>query len=142
MLRSPEDEPDLDLLLARGELLWNKKIKTFPGTRNCSHENAACLWIMEQANIATGFAYDQHIDMSFQHSWGIYGETSDPTPEDFIIETTVKFQDYWGVELNLPETQRFVISRVILLVKKDFYKQGGLDAFVASAGIPTTIYKS
>jgi len=106
LLLPAADDEEIDLLLNRGKLFSHKKIRIFPGSRWRCHENAACLWIMEQASIATGFAYQNSGEGGwFWHPWGI-----DST--DKIIETTHKFQDYWGVELNRAESQKFALDHI------------------------------
>jgi len=113
LLLPSADYSDLDLLLKRGKLFRAKKIRIFPGSRWGCHKNAACLWIMEQASIATGFAYQISGNSGgwFPHSWGIDGTT--------IIETTQKCNSYWGLELNHAESQTFALDQIVPMFEID-----------------------
>jgi hypothetical protein len=72
---------------------------------------------MEQGLIATGFAYAAP-SLSFpgawyQHSWGLDYSTKTPR----VIETTHKFEDYYGVELDKEECKCFVLQNVLPMLK-------------------------
>jgi len=117
LLRSPSDEPWLGQLLDRGQLFSKNQLKSFRGTRKRCHQNASCLWIMEQGSIATGFAYNASSPGStgawYRHSWGLDYSTETSR----VIETTHKFKDYYGVKLDNEECKCFVLQNVLPIVK-------------------------
>lgn len=67
--------------------------------------------------IGTGFAYTEYSSVLpgawYQHSWGLDYSTKRPR----VIETTHKFTDYYGVELNNEEGKCFVLQNVLPMVK-------------------------
>src|SRR5258707_4077034 len=72
---------------------------------------------MEQGLIGTGFAYSGPATLSadawHQHSWGLDYSTKPPG----VIETTHKFEDYYGVKLDNEECKCFVLQNVLPMVK-------------------------
>jgi len=72
---------------------------------------------MEQGSIGTGFAYIAPSRLSpgawYQHSWGLDYSTKTPR----VIETTHKFKDYYGVELDNEECKCFVLQNVFPMLK-------------------------
>ena len=117
LLRNPSDEPWLGQLLNRGELFSKARLKSFRGSRKRCHQNASCIWIMEQGLIATGFAYNTVSPGStgawYRHSWGL--DYSSEIPR--IIETTYKFKNYYGVKLDDEECKCFVLQNVLPMVE-------------------------
>src|SRR6266850_2504150 len=117
LLRTPSDEPWLGQLIKRGQLFSKDKLKNFRGSHKRCHQNASCIWIMEQGSIGTGFAYTEYSSVLpgawYQHSWGL--DYSKKTPR--VIETTHKFKDYYGVELDNEECKCFVFQNVLPMVK-------------------------
>jgi hypothetical protein len=113
LLRSPSDESWLGQLAKRGQLFSKSRIKAFRGAPNQCHQNASCVWIMEQGLIGTGFAYVAPSSRSpgwwHQHSWGLNYSTKTP----LVIETTHEFEDYYGVELDNEECKCFVLQNVL-----------------------------
>ena len=94
LLRTPSDEPWLGQLIKRGQLFSRDKLKSFRGSHKRCHQNASCIWIMEQGLIGTGFAYTEYSSALpgawYKHSWGLDYSTKTPR----VIETTHKFKDY------------------------------------------------
>ena len=117
LLRTPSDEPWLGQLIKRGQLFSRDKLKSFRGSHKRCHQNASVIWIMEQGLIGTGFAYTEYSSVLpgawYQHSWGL--DYSRKTPR--VIETTHKFKDYYGVELDNKECKCFVLQNVLPMVK-------------------------
>jgi hypothetical protein len=113
LLRAPSDEPWLGQLIKRGQLFSRKNIKSFRGSRKRCHQNASCIWIMDQGLIGTGFGYTrtspQYPGAWYRHSWGLDYSTKMPR----VIETTHKFKDYYGVELDDDECKCFVLQNVL-----------------------------
>lgn len=117
LLRNSSDEPWLGQLIKRGQLFSKNRIKIFRGSRKRCHQNASCIWIMEQGLIATGFAYNTPSPGStgawYRHSWGL--DCSREIPR--IIETTYEFKNYYGVKLHNEECQCFVLQNVLPMVE-------------------------
>ena len=117
LLRAPSDEPWLGQLISRGQLFSTDRVKSFRGSHKRCHQNASCIWIMEQGLIDTGFGYTApsplHPGAWYRHSWGLDYSTKMPR----VIETTHKFKDYYGVELDSEECKCFVLQNVLPMVK-------------------------
>ena len=117
LLRTPTDEPWFGQLIKRGQRFSTAKLRSFRGSRKRCHQNASCIWIMEQGLIGTGFAYTGPSTLSpgawHQHSWGLDYSTKTPR----VIETTHKFEDYYGVKLDNEECKCFVLQNVLPMVK-------------------------
>jgi len=117
LLGNPSDEPWLGQLIKRGQLFSKNGIKSFRGSRKKCHQNASCIWIMEQGLIATGFAYNTPSPGSsgawYRHSWGLDYSGEKPS----IIETTYKFKNYYGVRLDNEECKCFVLQNVLPMVE-------------------------
>src|SRR5580765_7968941 len=117
LLVTPSDEPWLGQLIKRGQLFSRDKLKSFRGSHKRCHQNATCIWIMGQGSIGTGFAYTEYSSVLpgawYQHSWGLDYSTTTPR----VIETTHKFKDYYGVELDSEECKCFVLQNVLPMVK-------------------------
>jgi hypothetical protein len=113
LLRSPAEEPWLGHLTKRGQLFSRYKLKYFPGTYKRCHQNASCIWIMQQGMIGTGFAYNAPSRVSpgvwHRHSWGLDRSTKTPR----VIETTYRFNDYYGVSLDNEECKCFVLQNIL-----------------------------
>jgi len=113
LLRSPSEEPWLGHLTKRGQLFSRYKLKYFPGTYKRCHQNASCIWIMQQGMIGTGFAYNAPSRVSpgvwHRHSWGLDRSTKTPR----VIETTYRFNDYYGVSLDNEECKCFVLQNIL-----------------------------
>lgn len=124
VLRTPSDEPWLAHLIERGQLFSRDKLKNFRGSRNRCHQNASCIWIMEQGMIATGFAYKASSRLFpgawYRHSWGLKGSTRSPR----VVETTHEFDDYFGVKLDHEECKCFVLQNVLPMVETVLNKIG------------------
>jgi hypothetical protein len=127
-LRTPSAEPWLGQLIKRGQNFSRYKLKVFPGSRKRCHQNASCIWIMDQGVIATGFAYaaaSSHSPGSWhRHSWGLDCATSTPR----IIETTHKFENYYGVILDNEECKCFVLQNVLPMAKTVIEKINAIAA--------------
>jgi hypothetical protein len=117
LLRTPSDEPWLGQLIKRGQLFSRDKLKSFRGSHKRCHQNASCIWIMEQGLIGTGFAYTEYSSVLpgawYQHSCGLDYSTKTQR----VIETTHKFKDYYGVELDNEECKCFLLQNVLPMVK-------------------------
>ncbi len=128
LLRRPSDEPWLGQLINRGQRFSRDKLKSFRGSQKRCHQNASCIWIMEQGLIGTGFAYTGPSSLSpgvwHQHSWGL--DYSRKTPR--VIETTYKFDDYYGVKLENEECKCFVLQNVLPMVKTVILKISASEA--------------
>jgi hypothetical protein len=113
LLRSPSEEPWLGHLTKRGQLFSRYKLKYFHGTYKRCHQNASCIWIMQQGMIGTGFAYNAPSRVSpgvwHRHSWGLDRSTKTPR----VIETTYRFNDYYGVSLDNEECKCFVLQNIL-----------------------------
>ena len=98
-------EPDLQLLLERGELLEGCTELVAGESRQC-HLNAARLWIKQRKELAIVIGYALSEDGLWrQHSWLIRHK---PDPgEACLIETTLRRVKYFGVILNEAESERF-----------------------------------
>ena len=117
LLRSPSDEAWLGQLVKRGQRFSKGHAKSFRGRRNRCHQNASCIWIMEQGLIGTGFAYTVPSPPSpgawHRHSWGL-----DYSREKLrVIETTQEFDAYFGVKLDNEECKCFVLQNVLPMLK-------------------------
>jgi hypothetical protein len=113
LLRNPSEEPWLGHLTNRGQLFSRYKLKYFQGTYKRCHQNASCIWIMQQGMIGTGFAYNAPSRVSpgvwHRHSWGLDRSTKTPR----VIETTYRFNDYYGVSLDNEECKCFVLQNIL-----------------------------
>jgi hypothetical protein len=79
--------------------LLNFPINDMPGLTQSCHINVTALFTSGKIHgIGTGYAL--HNNVWYRHSWGINGKN--------IIETTGKFQKYWG-QILIPENcEKFV----------------------------------
>ena len=72
---------------------------------------------MQKGLIGTGFGYTAPSPSLpgawYRHSWGLDYSTKMPR----VIETTHKFNDYYGVELDNEECKCFVLQNVLPMVK-------------------------
>ena len=88
---------------------------SLPNLQHTQHglKSTSELRLMEQGLIGTGFAYTEYSSVSpgawYQHSWGLDYSTKTPR----VIETTHKFKDYYGVELDNEECKCFVLQNVL-----------------------------
>jgi hypothetical protein len=68
---------------------------------------------MQQGMIGTGFAYNAPSRVSpgvwHRHSWGLDRSTKTPR----VIETTYRFNDYYGVSLDNEECKCFVLQNIL-----------------------------
>ncbi len=127
LLRTPSDEPWLGHLIDRGQLFSRYRLKNFRGSHKRCHQNASCIWIMQKGLIGTGFGYTAPSPSLpgawYRHSWGLDYSTKMPR----VIETTHKFNDYYGVELDNEECKCFVLQNVLPMVKTVIEKIRGRD---------------
>lgn len=98
-------EPDLELLLRRGEPFDGPAEFIAGEERNC-HSNAAQLWNSNRATltIATGYALSDN-GLWRQHSWVMRKQAE--AEQCRILETTVKRTRYFGFILNDSEAESF-----------------------------------
>jgi len=126
LLRTPTDAPWFGQLIKRGQRFSTAKLRSFRGSRKRCHQNASCIWIMEQGLIATGFAYNGPSTLSpgawHQHSWGLDYSTKTPR----VIETTHKFEDYYGVKLDNEECKCFVLQNILPMLNTVMKKVNGI----------------
>ena len=100
----PTFEPDLDAILARGELWHKMPCKQAAGIPNNCHRNAATLWFNdpEKYTLCTGYALSN--DGIWRcHSWLIDKASRRP----HIIETTEKRVAYYGFQMSEQEAKAF-----------------------------------
>lgn len=93
----PHGDPDLGMVLARGEF-WGGSSRVELGRRNGCHANAARLWEQGRGDIATGYALSPD-GYWRQHSWVV--------APDGIIETTQERTRYYGAVLTDTEAAGF-----------------------------------
>ena len=100
------EEPDLEKLLARGELWGTAGLKQVKGEPISCHANAARLWMCDREKyaIVTGWAMSQD-GVWRQHSWAV-------DRKGRIVETTVSRVAYFGVMLDPEEAALFALSNV------------------------------
>jgi hypothetical protein len=98
-------EPDLKLLLNRGEL-FDEPAELVPGEPSQCHLNVARLWNEQkgEVSIVTGYALSED-NLWRQHSWLIHEKLT--TGRYRLIETTVKRVKYFGVILTEIEAKGF-----------------------------------
>lgn len=103
-------EPDLQLLLERGELFEDQADIVPGGSRQC-HFNAVRLWSAQREALAivTGYALSED-GLWRQHSW-LLRQKPDPG-EARLIETTIRRVKYFGVLLTEAEAERFSQSNL------------------------------
>lgn len=101
--RAPE--PDIDILLARGQI-WAGKSRLIPGYPSRCHENAAYLYMRNAKRfcIVTGYALSND-GLWRQHSW-IYDTA--PLKRLRTVETTERRERYYGVVLDQAEAATFI----------------------------------
>jgi hypothetical protein len=99
------DEPDLKLLLKRGEP-FEECADLAPGESGQCHLNTARLWSEQRETLAivTGYALSED-GFWRQHSW-LLRQKPDPG-ESRLIETTMRRAKYFGVILTEAEAERF-----------------------------------
>ena|SRR5579883_1421364 len=98
-------EPDLKLLLKRGEL-FDEPAEFVPGEASHCHLNVARLWreYKGDVSIGTGYALSED-DLWRQHSWLIREK---PIAGQYrLIETTIRRVKYFGVILTEAEAKVF-----------------------------------
>jgi hypothetical protein len=107
ILRMPE--PDLDLLLTRGEVFEGQRVKRVNGEPHRCHENAALYHLLSRGRhaICTGYGLSRE-GLWFQQSWLDAGEQ--------LVETNSKCRMYFGARLNPLETAMFVMAHVVALL--------------------------
>jgi len=95
-------EPDADRIATRG-VLWKGRVKMMPGEPHQCHANAASLWLgnSDRSSIITGYAFDKKDGSWRQHSWLLHHHTGN------TIETTVRFDKYFGFEMDHDEAMHF-----------------------------------
>ena len=96
-----DPEPHMDYLLERGREFSTKGLhrqKLEP--RRC-HGNTARLWYESggRIRIATGYAYSSGLWV--QHSWG--------AESGHVVETTHRFEKYFGIELSARDALKFLL---------------------------------
>ena len=96
-------EPDVDAIMALGQLWHGYGAKRARGRMSRCHHNAAELWKEKGYRVCTGYALSDD-GMWRQHSWCI-----DKRPRTTkIIETTEPRVLYFGYVLNDEETKSFI----------------------------------
>ena len=78
------------------------KIKKVRGEVNHCHANTAKLFLRKSVQIITGFALNE--DRWIRHSWAYDGEK--------ILETTFKFNAYYGIKLEGLEITKFILGEL------------------------------
>jgi hypothetical protein len=98
-------EPDLALLLRRGEL-FDEPTEVVPGDPGQCHLNVARLWHEQRETLAivTGYALSAN-GIWRQHSW--LRRKNPASEETRLIETTMKRVKYFGVLLTEAEAEAF-----------------------------------
>lgn len=98
-----EREPHLIHLLSNGQLC-EQAVRIQRGRRNACHYNAARLWAKDVTNtqLVTGYGFRRADGLWRQHSWIVKG--------DKLIETTVRFDNYYGVVLKPLEALEFWVT--------------------------------
>lgn len=97
-------EPYVQLILDRGRRFPAKSISMKGEPCRC-HSNSALCWDenRERCRICTGYALSKD-GMWRQHSW-VYDLI-----DKVVIETTEKRVAYWGILLEVPECEAFLMS--------------------------------
>lgn len=117
-LVNPGHEPDLENILARGQLWPGGDAVMVRGRRSQCHANSAQYWArnMDRALLATGYALTDDDGMWRQHSWCVVvGEEGTR-----IVETTEPRVAYFGFVMTAEESVRFHednIGRTVRLPK-------------------------
>jgi hypothetical protein len=97
-------EPFAARLLERGKM-FDSLVQLRPGAPHQCHANAAELWArdLDRLQLVTGYACDG--DLWVAHSWVLEGKT--------FLETTGKFERYFGFLLTPIEAHKFFFEHVI-----------------------------
>ena len=95
-------EPDLEAILAWGELIDGRRAAFYRGEGNKCHANAGFLFHLfpEDTRVMTGYALSKD-GLWRQHSWGV--DTEDGT----ITETTEMREKYFGFRMTRQESEKF-----------------------------------
>lgn len=96
------DEPDLEILLSRGEHVSRQGRTRLRGARCQCHRNVSTLYAAGKiTHIMTGYALAQ--DGAWrQHTWGV--------KKNAIVETTNDYLAYFGVRLSPAESKAFATA--------------------------------
>jgi hypothetical protein len=99
------DEPDLQLLLERGEI-FDEQADLVGGETGQCHLTVARLWREQKEAFMIGTGYALSADGLWrQHSWLFRRQ---PAPgENRLVETTLKRVKYFGIMLTEAEAERF-----------------------------------
>jgi hypothetical protein len=104
LTRQLGQDPDLDILADRGQMMSKDGWSAQKGKKHACHPNSAKLYDKGKVDtIATGYARGSG-GYWYQHSWGI--------KDGKIVETTVEFDEYFGVELTKAEATRFAQHQI------------------------------
>lgn len=105
----PPNEPDLEKILARGQLWGRSDVVARGGRASQCHSNSAFLWESAQDRmvVASGFALSDD-GVWRQHSWCL--EVAQNTAR--TVETTRGRELYFGYVLTLAETLKFAAAEI------------------------------
>lgn len=105
----PGNEPDLDKIIARGQLWGRSDLVVSGGEASHCHSNSAFLWesAQDRMALATGYALSDD-GVWRQHTWCI-----EPTATSArTVETTERRELYFGFVMTLAETLRFAAAEL------------------------------
>jgi hypothetical protein len=99
-------EPDLDVLLSRGEPIGGPKL-LIPGRPSDCHRNVSRLWRATpgRTRIVTGWSLVSDDQLWRQHSWLLR--------RNVIVETTTRRRRYFGVVFSDDENERFASANLV-----------------------------
>ncbi len=114
------DEPDLDSILAWGELIDGSNAAFIEGEGNKCHSNAGFLFELspEDIRVMTGFALtgDSKGGQWNQHSWAY------DIKNHYIIETTLIRDKYFGFRMTKSESAKFARENPPGAVNFEYYE--------------------
>jgi hypothetical protein len=96
--------PSLPRMLQRGEL-FGHRVRLRQGDPHRCHANAAGLWARDIDRLQLVSGYASRDDLWVAHSWVLEGKT--------LLETTCKFERYFGFLLTPIEAHKFFFENVI-----------------------------
>lgn len=101
-------EPDMNLLLKKGDLIPFKWVKHEIGEDNSCHSNSSRLWFRQKRNfyICTGYGLTEDDQMWRQHTWLIDKQ------KETITETTEEREKYFGIIFRGVKAWHFAITNL------------------------------
>lgn len=101
-------EPDMNILLRKGDLILFRELRLEIGEENGCHSNSSNLWWKHKRSffICTGYGLTEDDKMWRQHTWLIDKQ------KEIITETTIEREKYFGVILQGIKAWHFAITNL------------------------------